>query len=517
MENTTATDSAIPLVITASNRMGALRDALATIGYYAQSVCERLGLNSIFEYESIPAERAAPSSIDDALDALIHLFLAGRPLPRVTLESLLWTEVPGLLEEHGLIAGDTEDPTLVVPTVMFYPVDELLIASDLARNPPLPDAVYPAIAANTGELLALMPNDACDAFLDLCSGTAVAALVAGRRSDWFNSPDRPGQAWAVDVTERATRFAAFNAALNGIANVTVLRGDVWAPVAGLTFDRIVAHPPYVPTVESELIYRAGGEDGEHVTRRIIEGLPDHLRAGGRFLCSCMLSDRTDWPVERRLRVMLGQTNTGFDVYVLAKAVSTPEQYFSSHETGEDAPTADSGLVDRLRDLGVERLVLCTIAIDRHDEDRPGLTARRQVGDMTGLAELDWLVEWERSAADPDLPAKLIASKPRISPAVRLELLSRPADGTWVPERCRLLTEWPFRRVIEVPVTIAEFLVGCDGSRTITEHRARALEAGLVPADMSAEGFASSLLPLIGSGILVFEDAEASEASEASRT
>jgi hypothetical protein len=501
MEAEAITGPDIPLRHTTPDRMAALRDALAAQGYYGESVCARLGIDSIYAYEGLEQDRAVPASIDDALDVLLHLFLAGRPVARAVLESHLWPDVPGLLDEHGLIAGDTEDPTLVVPTVMFYPVEDLFIASDLARNPVRPDAVYPAIAGNTGELVALLPDDPCDALLDLCSGTAVGALVGARRSDWFQSPERPGHAWAVDVTERATRFAEFNAAFNGIANVTVLRGDVWEPVAGNEFDRIVAHPPYVPTVESDLIYRAGGEDGEQVTRRIIAGLPVHLRTGGRFWCACMLSDRRDAPAEQRVRAMLGRDDAGFDVYVLTRAVSTPEQYFARHAAADDAPHADTGLVERLRDLGVERLVLCTVVIDRHAGERDDVTARRQVGNRTGRAELDWLIEWERSAVEPGIAAGLVGLRPRISAAVRLEVHSTPGEAAWVPERCRLRTEWPFRRVIEVPFDIAQFLVGCDGEHTIGEHRARAVEAGLVPADMSDEAFAASLMPLIGSGIL----------------
>jgi SAM-dependent methyltransferase len=396
----------IPLRTTTPDRMSALRDALAAQGYYAESVCERLGIDSIYGYEAVEPGQEVPPAIEDARDVLIHLFMAGRAVERSAIEAHLWPEVPGLLEEHGLIAGDTEDPALVVPTVMFYPVEDLFIASDLAQRPLLADAVYPAIAANTGELVALLPEDGCDALLDLCSGTAVAALVGARRSDWFHSPERPGHAWAVDVTERATRFAEFNAAFNGIANVTMLRGDVWEPVAGMEFDRIVAHPPYVPTIESDLIYRAGGEDGEQVTRRIMAGLADHLKPDGRFWCSCMLSDRRDAPVEQRVREMLGDAD-GLDVYVLTRAVSTPEQYFSRHVVRRDAPHADSGLVERLRGFGVERLVLCTVVIDRHAGQRGDVTSRRQVGDMTGRAELDWLIEWERTAVDPALASTLV--------------------------------------------------------------------------------------------------------------
>ena len=59
--------------------------------------------------------------------------------------------------------------------------------------------------------------------------------------------------------------------------MTVVEGDMYAPVEGLTFDRIVTHPPYIPAKQTGLIFRDGGEDGEQI-----------IRAGGgrpaAFLC-----------------------------------------------------------------------------------------------------------------------------------------------------------------------------------------------------------------------------------------
>src|SRR5207247_2324413 len=69
--------------------------------------------------------------------------------------------------------------------------------------------------------------------LDLCAGTGIAALVLSRHVE---------RVVAADITPRAAHFARFNALLNSRPNVEIAVGDLYDPVAGRTFDRIVAHP-----------------------------------------------------------------------------------------------------------------------------------------------------------------------------------------------------------------------------------------------------------------------------------
>ena len=45
--------------------------------------------------------------------------------------------------------------------------------------------------------LDVMPNEPCDSFLELCSGTGIAALVAAR--------DFAKHAWATDIADRSTK------------------------------------------------------------------------------------------------------------------------------------------------------------------------------------------------------------------------------------------------------------------------------------------------------------------------
>src|SRR5690606_22021150 len=145
-----------------------------------------------------------------------------------------------------------------------YPLGELHLASDLSRpdgGAPPDDVVYPALTDSTAHFLLTLPDDGCERLLELCAGTGVAALRLAPAC---------GEAWATDVSARAAHFAEFNRRLNARDNVTVACGDVWAAVGGRTFDRVVAHPPYVAGAD-DAVFRDGGEDGEAVTRRIVEG------------------------------------------------------------------------------------------------------------------------------------------------------------------------------------------------------------------------------------------------------
>jgi release factor glutamine methyltransferase len=92
---------------------------------------------------------------------------------------------------------------------------------------------------------------------------------------------------AIDISRRALLSVRCNARRNKV-HVRTLRGDLFSPVAGETFDLIVANPPYVPGDEalpSRGIARAweGGLDGRVLVDRLLAEGPRHLRPGGRLL------------------------------------------------------------------------------------------------------------------------------------------------------------------------------------------------------------------------------------------
>jgi release factor glutamine methyltransferase len=115
--------------------------------------------------------------------------------------------------------------------------------------------------------------------LDLCSGTGALAVVAAL--------GKARSVTAVDVSRRAALSARLNARVNGV-RVRARRGDLFAPVAGETFDLIVSNPPYLPAPEERRPRgRArgwdGGRDGRSVLDRICAEAPARLRPGGALL------------------------------------------------------------------------------------------------------------------------------------------------------------------------------------------------------------------------------------------
>lgn len=116
--------------------------------------------------------------------------------------------------------------------------------------------------------------------LDLCTGSgyiAAAAARAGARS-----------VTALDVSRRAVLTARINARLNG-TRIRGLRGDLFEPVAGETFDLVVSNPPYVPAIDGRVPTRGperawdAGSDGRALLDRICAEVHDVLAPGGRVL------------------------------------------------------------------------------------------------------------------------------------------------------------------------------------------------------------------------------------------
>lgn len=148
---------------------------------------------------------------------------------------------------------------LVTPPGVFRPIsDTWLLADALDREPLRPGARV----------------------LDLCSGSgalAIRAALGGQRV-----------VTAVDVSRLAVWTIKLNAALNRVP-VRVLRGDLFAAVAGERFDAIVANPPYVPAARDELPTRGrarawdAGRDGRALLDRICDHARVHLRPGGSLL------------------------------------------------------------------------------------------------------------------------------------------------------------------------------------------------------------------------------------------
>ncbi len=441
-------------------QFAALRGFLAGADYRESRICEKLGLASAEALDIVSLSENLKERVvsPEPLNTLIKLFLLGEFVSIAEAE----TQFPGsawaAMNALGLIEEDSADSKRCFGSVALYPVGDLFIVSDRWSNPDrkpkqsFPDIVYPALTKSTREFLRFLPNDSCGNFLELCGGSGIAALAASRTAQ---------HAWASDITERSTRFAEFNAALNGASNVSAVQGDLYSAVEGRSFNCIAAHPPYMPVLRPAEIYYDGGEDGEQLTRRIVEGLPQHLNPGGRLYCRTLGTDREEGPFEQRLRGWLG------------------------------------GMV----------------VVQRRETKRRVFTIRRSLASNVDSGATEKVLRWETELVAGHSLEKIFGSRPIASPRVELIVRHRIEGGDFTPHDFTLTNDYPFLMDCKVQPWMGHLLVRCDGSKSIQELYSECREAGWIETNTPPREFIDLIGLLVSGGFLSVEEIREPAAAE----
>lgn len=446
----------------------------------------------------LPSRRRRTESIEDGLELLTQLFVDGHYAARDQIESRL---SPGALEtlaSLGLLTPSAHNRELWAASVMLYPRAGLYLTSDRPRavdgSPVegIEDIVFSALTDNTERFLELLPDEGCGSFLDLGTGTGVAALIAARSVR---------RVWAVDITERAVRFAEFNRRLNDLANVTVVQGDLYTSVEGLHFDRIVIHPPYVPALHQTLIYQDAGLDGQDITRRAVSHLPRHLNPGGRFYCLTVGVDREDAPFEQTVRQWLKPDDAGFDVvFVPRNGIGVGFMARSVAIKSGHGSVGATRLEEAFERLGIREFTYGAIVVQRHPTPRSGFTVRRQRSTAGGRAAIPWLLRWETELASRG-PEWILDTCPRASPNVELLVIHRMVDGELTPTAYRLQTDQPFSMEARAAAWMGALIARSDGVVSGRDHFSHLQELGAFPASVGLADFARVLGQLISAGFL----------------
>lgn len=220
---------------------------------------------------------------DNAFDEAAYLILATLHLPVDRLEPFL---------DASLTHGEAED----VLRAIERRVRERIPAAYLTREAWLAGhsfyvderVIVPRsfIAELLGEQLAPWIEDAnavSDA-LDLCTGSGCLAILAA-----LAFPN--ARIDAADLSRDALDVAARNVADYGLGKrIALIESDLFAALAGRTYDLIVSNPPYVDAESVAVLppeYRAepalalgSGADGLDAARRILAAAKAHLKPGG---------------------------------------------------------------------------------------------------------------------------------------------------------------------------------------------------------------------------------------------
>jgi methylase of polypeptide subunit release factors len=490
----------LPLKLGTDEQFSQLRSILENCGYTEQAICERTGIARIQQFTSIHEGREDHLHITDPLDALIRLLLDCETVALPDLVRHLPAGAVEVLTELDVARPVDGDPAILASTASVYPVAGVFIASDRvflvgSAKLSLPeDVVYAAITHNTGRFLSFIPADPCGTLLDLCTGSGVAALAGAAKY--------ARHAWASDLGARSVHFSEFNRRLNGLSNVSAVLGDLYAAVPGLTFDRILAHPPYVPAEEQKLLFRDGGEDGEQIFRRVVEGLPSALNPGGRAYILTRATDREGAPLEQRIRQWLGPSHGDFDVLLaIHEEEPGPDEAERIMRSRSDRPVKLARGGELYKRLKVTGLLYVLVIVQRHREPRTPVTARNHKARTAASLEIEWFRSWYARNSDPDFPEFLCSAHPRPSERFRLEVHHAFRDGVLGAIEFLVKVDHPFPTCASVEPWVAYLFGYCDGKRNTREVLAELRGAEVVAPDYSEAQFLEILSRFIAEGLL----------------
>ena len=308
------------------------------------------------------------------------------------------------------------------------------------------------------------------------------------------------QAWSGDIADRSTRFAEFNRQLNGIPNVQAVTGDLYQRFEGCRFDVISAHPPYVPTLQPKWIFYSGGRDGEEITRRIVEGLSDHLNDGGLFIALTMGTDRRDRPFEHRVREWLGGGEKDFDIAFLAHREDDPQEFALRVNRETIRSREETELWRQLfKNLEITSLAYGFVCIQRRSGAHRAFTVRRQASPAALRSPWEWLLSWESAFCGERLESLILDSPLHASRKTEFLVLHHLEENSWSPASYKLRAQYPFNMECNAQPWMAHLISLCDGKATGRDALRTLILNEALPESTPEGEFARATASLVSGG------------------
>ncbi len=298
-----------------------LREALTVAGYTSTGIADRIGPAAVAAVRRNDFRAMIRATRDtDRLATLIRVFLAGQTEPVDAVAAALAplsldaAVAMGLVERYGdgLHAGLDLDVYTGQTGVDSWVLSDVDVD---ARPGPLRTDHVLGIGNAATTLAGATIRTPVDSALDLGTGCGVQSLQLSTHARTVT---------ATDLSDRALRFAATTAALNGL-DWELLAGDLLAPVAGRRFDLVVSNPPFiVGPGTTRYTYRDSGRPGDGVSAELAAAAGEVLTEGGtmQYLANWLHVAGEDW----RDRVAGWVAGTGCDAWIIQREVSDPVEY-----------------------------------------------------------------------------------------------------------------------------------------------------------------------------------------------
>jgi methylase of polypeptide subunit release factors len=434
------------------------RKAIDAVGYSERGVVDLLGDDGPgADAADVPVfDRRLP---DSPLATAVRLLLLQLPVPTKRAEAALGEDGVDALAAVGLAlrSGDKLEPR-----GRIMPVEGLLLACDAFPSGSADPPGYVAAFTPTASwCAALTPRRRVTRALDVGTGNGAQALLAARHAT---------QVVATDVNPRALAFTSLNAALNGFDNVETRLGNLFAPVAGESFDLITCNAPYVISPETKWQYRDGGLPADEFSARVVAGASAALAEGGHAtLLVSWLAESEDDPDGRVFEWLEGNE---CDAWVLGLAGADPLEHASTwNDHLDDDHAALGDALDRwteyFRELDVGWITEGAVLLHRRQGRRhPPRVDPASADELEHAgAQIERAFAAHAFLADLESESDLLDEELTLADNVTLETRLDPHTRE---RETRLLLDEGTYPDLACPPAVADALASLDGVATLRE-------------------------------------------------
>ncbi|MFD0560224.1 methyltransferase family protein [Stackebrandtia endophytica] len=471
-----------------------LREALVGADYTSAGVTARLGQRAEAAMRR-GDHRAALAATDDRdrQATLIRLFCCGQtesidsvaaavaPLPvRTAVECGLLTEAEdGIRAGWALAAHQGRWLLSDLPAWLGGTVDSEHVLG---------------VAGASESLAGYLMRRPVETALDIGTGSGPLALQLSGQATTVT---------ATDLSSRALRFAATNAALNRL-DWELLEGDLVEPVAGRRFDQVVSNPPFITGPgATDFTYRDSGRAGDGVCAELAQAAPGLLNPGGtmQFLANWLHVEGQPWTE----RVAGWFTDSGCDVWVIQRDVADPLDYvriWQRDAGGDHDPTALAAWLDWFEMQRVEAVGFGVVNI-RLRESGDATVVCEDLRQQPAVAFDTLITDWfDRVDMLADLSMEeLLDARLSVRPGVKLDQRAELTDEGWDVERQILSDTAGLGRREEIDPLLVSFLGGCSGLVPMRTQIGLLAQAHEAPEALLAAGLLPVVTGLIRRGFL----------------
>jgi SAM-dependent methyltransferase len=452
-----------PFRIDSCEKLQDLPRILMDRGYVESELARTLGGEDIDSQADLAAALLRTES-PSAYHTLVRLFLLARSLPEAAVAEALKPLRLSDLIDAGLLFADAGG---IRAQAALIATDNLLLARDFwpefaAKS--CPEDYVLGVGPASVAVAEMTVRSPVASALDIGTGSGYQALRAAGFCD---------SVAATDINPRALNFAAFNAKINGISNVSFHLGSLFEPLGETRFDLVVSNPPFVISPGYDFEYRDNRMDGDQFCEAMLRGVPARMREGA--FCTILFNwwhqTDADWSDRPRSWV----SKSGCDAWLVHAGSQDPldyaagwlrRQYGSSPDQYRRHLTHWLAYFDR---CAIGKIGMGTLILRKRDSARNWFHTHEKPDEGGSGSCSDQIL---RIFAAHDLldslsdDRGLLAKAFTLAPDHQLEHMLHMENGRWSVVQARITQNSGLRFTGNVDRLVADLLAGCDGRKPL---------------------------------------------------